>query len=107
MAYQKIVNVLASFGLTNQEAQIYIQLAADGPQNLVSIQKMTQLPLEQLTISLKKLQEKGLVQSVNSQDIFKPISFQEVLVLLVNAKLDEALAVEKNRDLMIKLWQGR
>lgn len=99
--------MLTSFGLTVEDAQVYIQLAAVGPQNLSSIQKMTQLSSERLTIILKTLQEKGLVQSVNSQEIFKPISFQEVLVLLVNAKLDEALAVEKNRDFMIKILQGR
>jgi sugar-specific transcriptional regulator TrmB len=107
LAYKKIVNVLTSFGLTNEDAQLYIQLAAVGPQNLPSIQNMTQLPLEQLSISLKKLEEKGLVQSVvNSQEIFKPVSFQEALVILVKSNLNEALEIEKKRDHMIKLWQA-
>ena len=77
MSYEKILNVLTSFGLSREDVRVYLNLAVNGPQTLQGIQCYFQKDWTQILTSLKKLEESGLVNAIKGE--FFAIPFEDAL----------------------------
>ena len=104
MSYEKILNVLTSFGLSREDVKVYLNLAVNGPQTLQVIQGYLQKDWTQVLISIRKLEETGLASCVKGE--FTAIPFEDALEIVVDANLAEALNVEINKDKILKQWQS-
>jgi predicted transcriptional regulator len=104
MSYEKILNAFTSFGLSREDLRMYVNLAVNGPQTLKTIQRYLQSDCTQVLISIRLLEEKKLIRCVNGK--FEATTFDEVLEILVDTSLAEALDVEKNKAAILEHWQA-
>jgi len=104
MSYEKILNVFALLGISYEDVRMYLNLAVNGPQTLQVIHGYLQSDWSQVLISTRRLEEKGLARCVNGK--FKVIPFEKVLEIIIASDLNDALAVEKNREKIIEQWQA-
>ena len=104
MSYEKILNVLTSFGLSRDDVRVYLNLAVNGPQTLQVIQSYLQTDSTQILMSIRKLEETGLVNGAKGE--FTATPFEDALEIVVDANFAEALNVEINKDKILKQWQS-
>ena len=104
MSYEKILNVLTSFGLSREDVRVYLNLAVNGPQTIQVIQGYLQRDSTQVLMSIRKLEESGLVNAIKGE--FIAIPFEDALKIVVDANLSKALNMEINKDKILKQWQS-
>lgn len=104
MSYEKIFTVLTSFGLSREDVRMYLSLAVNGPGTRQVIQGYLQKDWTQILMSLKRLEETGLVRYAKGE--FSAVPFEDALEIVVDANLAEALNVEINKDKILKQWQS-
>ncbi len=95
-----------SLGLSETEARVYIFLAKDGPHKGRDIAEALKLYKEQLYLSLKNLQNKGLVKaSLEHPARFSSVPFENVLDSFKEAKLGKAQLIEEKKDELLLRWR--
>jgi len=105
MNHQRILDALVSLGLSQNDAKVYIHLAARGPQEAWSIADALRLQEQQLCKALENLKNKGIATSVlEGSTLFFALPFNNALELLVEAHLKEAKDVELNKDDILCKW---
>jgi predicted transcriptional regulator len=104
MSYERITNVLALFGLSEEEVRMYLSLAVGGPKSLEVIQNNLQLEWGQIIISIQKLEEKKLVHAYRGQ--YNATQFEKVLDIIIDTDLAQALDTESNKDKILKQWRA-
>jgi len=105
ISYERVLNALASLGLSQTDALVYVCLATRGPQEVVNIAQTLRIQEKQISLSLNELQNRGIVSSAIEQTaIFSALPFEEALELLLQAHLREARDIEQNRDEILSLW---
>jgi len=104
VSYEKILNVLTSFGLSREDVRVYLNLAVNGPQTIQVIQGYLQRDSTQVLMSIRKLEESGLVNDIKGE--FIAIPFEDALKIVVDANLSKALNMEINKDKILKQWQS-
>ncbi len=104
MSYEKILNILTSFGLSREDVKVYLNLAVNGPQTLQVIQGYLQTNSTQILMSIRKLEETGFVNCAKGE--FTALPFEDALEIVVDANLAEALNVEINKDKILRQWQS-
>jgi DNA-binding transcriptional regulator GbsR (MarR family) len=92
-------------GLSETDAQVYICLAMKGPKKIGDIAEELQLQGHLLSLSLKHLQSKRIVNSTLEHSIFfQALPFEEALELLVRANMATVQNIEQNRDRILSKW---
>jgi hypothetical protein len=104
MSYERINNLLALFGLSEEDVRVYLNLAVGGAKTLQAIQNDLQLEWGQVIISIRKLEEKKLVHAFRGQ--FNAMPFEKTLEIIINTDLAQALDTESNKDKILKQWQA-
>jgi sugar-specific transcriptional regulator TrmB len=106
LSLKRVLEMLAGLGLNQSEAKIYVFLAKRGPHtgkdlcNALSMQKPLLYPC------LRNLQSKGLVNATPERPAtFSAISFEKVLDLLVEGKMEEVKRTEKDKEQALTFWR--
>jgi sugar-specific transcriptional regulator TrmB len=100
-----IIKTLATLGLSLVDAKIYYLIASNGPLNAKKIADMLKLSRQQVYRALRRLQNRGLINStLNRSAIFSALTFEEVLDLFMKEKWKEASALSKRRDELLSDW---
>ena len=107
MNNQRVLNALASLGLSPTDALVYVCLATRGPQELANIAQTLRIQEKQISLSLNTLQNKGIVNSpIEKTALFSALPFEKALELLLQAHLREARDIEQNRKEILSLWHS-
>ena len=105
LIYERIIKSLTLFGLAQSDAEVYVHLATNGPQEARSIANALQMHKRQLYRSLRSLQSRGIIIVAEYPACFSAVSFEEALDALSKASLEEAKSVEKNKEKILSIWR--
>ena len=102
-----LLKALISLGLKEDDAEIYLLLAREGPQTGRNIAEVLNLYKQQLHRSLKNLQYKGCVKpDCERPSKFSAVAIEVVVDMLADESLDEAENMEENRQRILSSWQA-
>jgi sugar-specific transcriptional regulator TrmB len=102
-----LAKTLAGLGLTEIDAEIYAFLAKEGSQKGREIAGVLNLYKQQLYRSLKRLQKKGIVTAtVGHPAHFSAMPLDKALDILIEAKKEQALALEASRKELLSSWRS-
>ena len=102
-----ILTTLAKLGFTETDAQVYTLLATEGPQKARDIAETLKLHRQQLHRSLKKLQNKGIVNAyLEYPTRFSAVLFGKVLDLLIQTKMEQQQALQESKEHLLSTWQS-
>jgi sugar-specific transcriptional regulator TrmB len=98
---------LIELGFNDVDAEVCLFLARMGPQKEKDIADSLRLKKQQIYRSLKRLKNKGIVNSSAERPaVFSSISFEEVLDLFLEVKKQQADALQKGREELLSRWQA-
>jgi sugar-specific transcriptional regulator TrmB len=107
MSQEKIIKTLSDGGLSRTEAKVYFYLSKVGPKKATDIAKFLRISKQQLYLSLRSLQSKGVVlSSLEHPAKFSGAPFVKVLDLLASAKIEEANTIQQGKDSLLADWQS-
>ena len=107
MSQEKALKTLESLGFTQLDAKVYVFLAKKGPQKAGDVAKCLKIPKQSIYFIIKHLQSDGIVTStVERPAKFSAVPFERVLDLFVNAKMEEAKQIQRNREVILSDWQS-
>jgi sugar-specific transcriptional regulator TrmB len=102
-----LAKTLAGLGLTEIDAEIYAFLAKEGSQKGRDIAGVLNLYKQQLYRSLKRLQKKGIVTAtVGHPAHFSAMPLDKALDILIEAKKEQALALQTSRKELLSSWRS-
>ena len=102
-----MLKTLVNLGFEQQDAEVYVYLALNGPKKAKDIATALKTYERQVYRSLKKLQNKEIVNATPDLPAnFSVISLDKLLDLLARASLEEARRIEQERDRILRLWKS-
>ncbi len=105
MNHKRVLNALASLGLSQTDAEVYIHLATRGPQEAESIAEGLRMQEDLLRKALENLKNKGLVTFTSKQStLFFALSFNKALDLLIEKHIKETQELERSKDETLSKW---
>jgi PAS domain S-box-containing protein len=106
MSEKIVLETLKGIGLTEKDAEVYIQLAKRGTIIARDLTKPGKINKAQVYRSLKNLQSKGIVEaSIETPQNFTAMPFERVYDLYVGIKNEEAKKLKQNREVALQRWQ--
>jgi sugar-specific transcriptional regulator TrmB len=107
LSQEKALKTLESVGFTELDARVYVFLAIKGPQKAGDLAKCLKISKQSIYFIIGNLQRDGIVTStVERPARFCAVPFERVLDLFVNAKMDEAKQIQRNKDEILSDWQS-
>jgi len=104
-AANKLQDELVRFGLTPNEAKVYIYLAKYGHRRAVEIAKSIRTPRTETYRLLSSLQNKGLVTATFQHPIkFNAVPFDKALKMLINIERERLRTFERKEKDLLSLW---
>jgi sugar-specific transcriptional regulator TrmB len=101
-----MLKALMNLGLTKTNARVYILLATKAPQKATAIAVQLGMPKQQVYRSLKTLRNRGMVNANSERPIlFSAVSLEKALDLVIEAKKEEAQAVQQHKDEILSTLQ--
>ena len=102
MSLERIIEALVSLGLSQTDAEVYLNLATEGPATARDIIDNLAINKRQVYRSLKRLQSKGIAR-VNNEfpSEFLVVSFEEALDLLLELKKEQAKVLQASKEELI------
>ena len=108
MSLERVLKILADFGLTKTDAEVYVYLAKKGPKRETDLSSFFKMNKEQLYSSLNNLQSKGIVTvTLEKSSMFSAVTFERVLELFVKANIEQANAISKTKEEILANWQAK
>jgi len=105
LSLERILNIMLSLGLSQTDAKVYIYLASKGPMKARDIICNLKINKQQLYRSLKKMRNKGIVNSSQGfPTIFSTESFEKALKVLIMEKKKQAQHIEEKKVDLLSLW---
>ena len=100
-----MIKTLATLGLSQTDAEIYVYLATKGPQKARNIAEALGTRKHQLYRSLKNLHCKGCVKATDERPaVFSAEPFEKVLDQFIKAKNEEAQRILQNKEECLSHW---
>jgi sugar-specific transcriptional regulator TrmB len=97
---------LMKLGFTETDAQVYIFLSTEGPQELRDMAEALKLQKLQLCHILKKMQNFGIITtSSESPARYSAVDFEDYLDLLVKDKMKQQQVLQESRKELLSIWQ--
>jgi sugar-specific transcriptional regulator TrmB len=106
LSYERIFSLLTQFGLSQREAQIYLYLAREGPQQIRNISQALKSSDNQVYRSLKNLSEKQIVFVQKYPPNFSAAPFEEVLEYFRKGSLEDAKGIEEKKSKVLLIWRS-
>jgi sugar-specific transcriptional regulator TrmB len=102
LSLERIIKTLVSLGLSQTDARVYINLAAEGPATARDMINSLTIKKRQIYRSLERLQNKGIAICNNDfPSEFSVIAFEEVLNLLLELKEEQARSLQASKTELI------
>ncbi len=103
----KVQAELVKFGLTPNEAKVYIYLAKYGHRRAVEIAKSIHIPRTETYHLLSSLQNKGLVTATFQHPIkFNAVPFDKALKTLIDMEKDRLRTFERKEKDLLSMWDS-
>jgi sugar-specific transcriptional regulator TrmB len=107
LSLERILDILASLGLTQRDAQVYIYLAKKGPHKSIGIISGLGMHKRQFNNSLSRLKEEGIITVSSEHPIkYSAISIERVLDELVEAKIEQTKTLKVNKKELLSRWRS-
>jgi sugar-specific transcriptional regulator TrmB len=107
LSFELVIETLVGFGFKPTDAQVYLFLAKKGPKRGKDLVNSLKLTKQQLYPSLKKLREKGIVNSTYKRPaIFSAVAIERVLDILIKKKIEETQNMIRNKEELISSWRS-
>ena len=107
LSFELLVETLVGFGFKPTDAQVYLFLAKKGPKRGKDLVNSLKLTKQQLYHSLKKLKERGIVNSTYERPaIFSAVAIERVLDILIKKKIEETQSMIRNKEEIISSWRS-
>jgi len=109
--YKQIANsvyeILQRFGLTQNEAKVYIHLNKNGTKKANEISQKEKIPRTQTYHLLNELQNKGMVTLISDTPAkFEGVKLEKVFDILINNELEKIEELQLMRDKLSELWKA-
>ncbi len=102
---QKVTEQLLKFGLTSNQAKIYIYLGKYGPKTAPEVFKALQLPRTETYFILNVLESRGIVTAqLSSPTKYSALPLDQTLSTLVNTEKEKLETLEQQKKALIDLW---
>jgi len=102
-----MLDILARLGLTQRDAQVYIYLAKKGPHGELDLINTMKLTKQQLHISLRNLEDRGMViASLEPLIRFSAISLEKVIEQTMKIREEQAKALQASREELLSSWRS-
>jgi sugar-specific transcriptional regulator TrmB len=102
-----MLKTLTALGFTETDAQVYVFLTTEGPQQAKDIAEALRIYKRKLYRGLRKLQKKGLVNANQEHPSqFSAVSFDKILDLLIKTHLKEAQRIEQEKEEILNQWHS-
>ena len=98
LSLERIIIALVSLGLSQTEAEVYVHLGMNGPENARTIIDSLPINKRQIYRSLNSLQSKGIAMG-NSEfpSEFSVLPFERVVDILLEMKKEKAKSLEESK----------
>ena len=97
---------LASVGLSETDARVYVYLALKGPDKAGSIVDNLKMSKQQIYRSLKHLQDKRIVfADSKNQGVFSALLFEEALELLIETEKEKTEILKETKRNLLQEWK--
>ncbi len=107
MAFDKLKDELAKFGLTSNQSKVYTYLGKYGSRTAPEVCKALKLPRTETYHLLTVLQNKGLVSATFQNPIrFSAEPLNKAIWVLVNAEKERINVLEKQETEIMKIWKS-
>ncbi|MCZ2808764.1 MAG: hypothetical protein O2V44_05365, partial [Candidatus Bathyarchaeota archaeon] len=107
MSQEKVLRILASLGLSQLEAKVYILLAKRGPTKAKDAAKALNISKQRVYLILKDLQSKGIVNSsLEYPARFSAVQFEKMLDSFLKAKIEQVRRIQQTRDEILSDWRS-
>jgi sugar-specific transcriptional regulator TrmB len=98
---------LMSLGFTEIDTQVYLFLSTEGPKKARDIAEALNLYNPQLYHILKKLQNRGLVNTSHDfPAFFSAVLFEKVLDYLFKAKKEQHKTLQESKEELLSAWRS-
>jgi sugar-specific transcriptional regulator TrmB len=102
-----VLKSLASLGISQRDAEVYIYLAKEGPKKASELANALKISRQQLYHNLKKLTEKQIVMKNDDKPfIFFAIASEEAIDLLVKIKKEQSAAILEIKEELLFAWRS-
>ena len=103
-----MLKTLAILGFGKRDTEVYVFLSEIGPQEGKIIARALNLSRQQLYRSLKNLQFRGMVSAYPKQSArFSATPLEEVIDTLIEAKKEQALALQESKERLLSSWRAK
>ncbi len=103
---EKIQNMFLKFGLTPNQAKVYIYLAKVGAKPASEIIKALQLPRTEAYFILSKLQSRGIVNgTLSSPMIYATLPLEQTILSMINAEKEKINMLANQAEEILGLWK--
>ena len=101
-----MLKVLEGFGLSQEDAKVYIYLAKTNPQRGRDLAVGLKMTKRQLSPILKNLREKGLVTSSSKcAGLLSAVAFEALLDLYVKINVEQAQIIRESKEELLTSWR--
>jgi len=101
-----MLKMLESLGLKHLDAEVYLYLVQNKPQEARNIAEALETYKRQLYRSLKNLQRKGMVNVSQERPArFSAVAFDKVLDQFIKANREDAERIEENKEQILLTWR--
>ena len=106
LSLERIFKVLVSLDLSQVDAKVYMFLALLGPKNTLSIVNNLKISKQQISRSLRKLQERGIIfGDLCNQNEFSALPFEKALDLLIKTEKVKTQILQETRQPLLSDWK--
>ena len=107
ISLDKVKDALYNYGLTANQAKVYIFLGKYGSKTAPDVCKALRLPRTETYHLLTTLQNKGIVSATFQHPIkFSALSLNKAVWALVNAEKERVKVLESQEKELVKLWEN-
>jgi sugar-specific transcriptional regulator TrmB len=102
-----MLKTLVNLGFTETDAQVYVFLTTEGPQQAKDIADALEIYKQRLYRVLKSLQRKGIVNaSPEYPTRYSAVLFEKVIDLLIKAKKEQEKALQESKEELLSTWRS-
>jgi len=102
---QKITGELLKFGLSSNQAKIYIYLGKYGPKTAAEVYRSLELPRSETYFILNTLQNRGIIEAeLSSPTKYSALPLEKALSTLVNAEKEKLDILAQQKKELTELW---
>ncbi|MBO3832860.1 MAG: hypothetical protein FGF51_05680 [Candidatus Brockarchaeota archaeon] len=104
--FEKLQEELAEYGLTDNEAKVFIHLLKLGPMKASEIGLSLGISRTEVYNILTSLQNKGIIEaSLDRPAKFSAIGFEKALDILIEAERRRIITMEKSKEELMEIWK--